>query len=142
MECVELVQRYGLMILVVLTLFGIIGIGLHIWWSSKLKFFDFKGADSTKKGNLKRLFIPSILVSFISLLTPIVAVLVSSEFRQCLEDPEIVSFLSRFWVYILPVKGTGPSISALVCGFLGFIAYWIFGSALRLVFAAFASGGR
>lgn len=143
MDCVELVQRYGLIILAVLAFWGIVlGVGLHIWWSSRLKWFDFRGTDSTRKGNLKRLLIPSVIVLLVSLLTPIIAVLAFSEFRQCLEDPEIVQYLNRFWVYVLPVKGTGPGISALVCGILGVIAYWLFGFTVRLISPVFARWRR
>ncbi len=139
--CIGLVQRDGWIILVVLILIGLGGVGLHIWWSSKLAFFNFSKADSTNKGNFKRLFYPLIPISLLSLSTPIVAVLISSEFRMCLEDPKIVPYLNRFWVYVLPVKGTGPAISALVCVLLGVIVYWIFGFVLKLISPIMERGG-
>jgi hypothetical protein len=60
---------------------------------------------------------------------------------MCLEDPKIVPYLNRFWVYVLPVKGTGPAISALVCVLLGVIVYWIFGLFLRLISPIMERGG-
>ncbi len=127
MDCVELVQRNGLMLLVALALVGLAGVGLHVWWSSRLTFFKFDQQDTTNKGNLKRLLYPLILVSILALLTPIVSVIVSSEFRECCEDRSLPGYLSGIWLFVLPVVGTGIGISAVVCAVIGGIAYWVFG---------------
>lgn len=133
MDCVELVQRNGLMLLVVLALIGLAGVGLHVWWSSRLTFFKFDQQDTTNKGNLKRLLYPLIVIFIFALLTPIVSVMVSSEFRQCCEDRSLPGYLSGIWLFVLPVVGTGIGISAVVCAVVGGIAYWVFGLIAYLI---------
>lgn len=133
MDCVELVSRNGWIILIILAIIGLFGVGLHVWWSSRLSFFRFDKADTRNKGNLKRLLYPLIPVSLLSLFTPILAIILSAEFRSCLEDPKIVPFLSRMWVYVLPVVGTGVGVSSAVCIFIGNIAYWGVGLILFLI---------
>lgn len=133
MDCVELVSRNGWIILIILAIIGLFGVGLHVWWSSRLSFFRFDKADTRNKGNLKRLLYPLIPVSLLSLFTPILAIILSAEFRSCLEDPKIVPFLSRMWVYVLPVVGTGVGVSSAACIFIGNIAYWGVGLILFLI---------
>ncbi len=133
MDCVELVQRNGLMLLVVLALIGLAGVGLHVWWSSRLAFFKFDQHDKTNKGNLKRLLYPLILVFILALLTPIMSVIVSPEFRECCEDRALPGYLSGIWLFVLPVVGTGIAVSAVVSAAIGGIAYWVFGSIVYLI---------
>ena len=133
MDCVELVPRIGLILLAVLVLIGLAGVGLHVWWSSRLTFFRFDQQDTTHKSNLKRLLYPLIPVSILALLTPILAVVVSSEFAGCLEDKSLPGYLSNIWRYLLPVVGTGIAISAVVFTFIGVAAYWVIGVILYLI---------
>lgn len=135
MDCVELVHRNGWIILVILMIIGACGVCIHVWWSSRLSFFKFGGqGDATNKGDLKRLLWPLIPVSVLGLFTPIVAVLASSELRDCLKDTTLPDYLSGIWLYILPVVGTGIGVSAVVCAVIGNIFYWIFGLILYLIF--------
>jgi hypothetical protein len=133
MDCVELVPRNGLLILGALALIGWVGVGFHVWWSSRLTFFKFDQQDTTNKGNFKRLLYPLIPVSILALLTPVVAVIAFPEFRGCLEDPSITGYLSKIWLYLLPVVGTWIGASAVVCIFIAMAAYWLFGMIIYLI---------
>lgn len=133
MDCVELVQRNGWIILVILAIIGLGGVGLHVWWSSRLSFFSFDKSDTRNKGNIKRLLYPLMPVSLLSLFAPILAIILSAEVRSCLEDPKIVPYLSKIWIYVLPVVGTGVGVSSAVCIFIGNIAYWGLGLILFLI---------
>ncbi len=133
MDCVALTSRVGYIILFFLGLVGLGGVGLNRWWSSDLKFFDFSRADSTNKRNLKRLLLPSLIAALISMFIPIIAIISSSEFRNCLEDPDLGNFLPNILTFFLPVVGTGIYVSVFVCAFTGFIAYWVFGLIFYLI---------
>ncbi len=133
MDCIELAQRNGLMLLFLLAAIGLGGVGLHVWWSSRLSFFRFDQQDTADKKNLRRLLYPMILVLVVALLAPIFSVVVSTEFRECCEDRSLPGYLAGIWVFILPVVGTGIAVSAVVCAVFGAAAYWIFGFFVYLI---------
>lgn len=133
MACVELVERIGKTILISLVGIGGLGVIFHAWLSSELAFFDFGKLNSIKKGNLKRLFIPLILVFVLSLLTPLMFILVSPELKGCLENSKLASYLGVFWSYVFPVVGTGLAISSLLCAFIGSVAYFGIGLVSYLI---------
>lgn len=108
--CVELIERMGWTMLVILGLTGVYGVALNIWWSNKL--------DPTKKDDYKRLLFPLCHVAALSILILIIFVIIFPDLRKCLENPEIPSYLPSIFLYTFPVVGTGIPISIIVCAII------------------------
>ena len=134
MDCVELVQGNGWIILLFLLFIGAGGVGLHVWWSRRLTFFDFDVQNPENKGEVKRLVWPLIFVSTLSFLAPIVRVYSRSELNLCLENKRetLILYVSWPWNYIMPVVG-GMETSILISTLIGAIIY--FGIGFSIFFA-------
>jgi len=133
MECVNLVSNQGYFILALLILSGLGGVGFHALWSGRLALVDFNKSDLSNKSNLKRLFIPALIVALICMIIPIVFIIANTDFSKCLEAPDLGSSLNIILTFILPVQGTGIILSTLVCALIGFIWYWIFGAIVYFI---------
>lgn len=133
MDCLELVESNGRMLLFVLVLIGLGGVGLHLWWSRRLTFFRFDQHDTGNKKDLTRLFLPAAIVSLAAFLLLPLALATSVGLRDCLEDPEVPGFLGGIYRAVLPMHGTPLFVPFLLYLLIANLTYWIAGLVLYVV---------